>query len=224
MVIKEPKLINLITSNHKKTKRNYLQRMTNSKVKSMKISKKYSFDYWDGKRSYGYGGYKYDGRWQAIAKKIIKKYKLTKNSRVLDIGCGKGHLVYELSKILNSKKIIGLDISKYGIKNSPRRIRNQLKVFDARKKINFKKNYFDLVVSINLIHNFSISEIFQLLKNIVHISKKSFISTESYRNNQELFNLQCWALTADSFFSEYEWRWILKQNKYFRDYELIYFL
>ena len=224
MVIKEPKLINLITSNHKGTKRNYLQRMTNSKVKSMKISKKYSFDYWDGKRSYGYGGYKYDGRWQAIAKKIIKKYKLTKNSRVLDIGCGKGHLVYELSKILNSKKIIGLDISKYGIKNSPRRIRNQLKVFDARKKINFKKNYFDLVVSINLIHNFSISEIFQLLKNIVHISKKSFISTESYRNNQELFNLQCWALTADSFFSEYEWRWILKQNKYFRDYELIYFL
>tara|TARA_B100001029_G_C14860711_1_gene338943 strand:- start:94 stop:666 length:573 start_codon:yes stop_codon:yes gene_type:complete len=190
----------------------------------MKISKKYSFDYWDGKRSYGYGGYKYDGRWQAIAKKIIKKYKLTKNSRVLDIGCGKGHLVYELSKILNSKKIIGLDISKYGIKNSPRRIRNQLKVFDARKKINFKKNYFDLVVSINLIHNFSISEIFQLLKNIVHISKKSFISTESYRNNQELFNLQCWALTADSFFSEYEWRWILKQNKYFRDYELIYFV
>ena len=224
MVIKEPKLINLITSNHKGTKRNYLQRMTNSKVKSMKISKKYSFDYWDGKRSYGYGGYKYDGRWQAIAKKIIKKYKLTKNSRVLDIGCGKGHLVYELSKILNSKKIIGLDISKYGIKNSPRRIRNQLKVFDARKKINFKKNYFDLVVSINLIHNFSISEIFQLLKNIVHISKKSFISTESYRNNQELFNLQCWALTADSFFSEYEWRWILKQNKYFRDYELIYFV
>ena len=224
MVIKEPKLINLITSNHKRTKRNYLQRMTNSKVKSMKISKKYSFDYWDGKRSYGYGGYKYDGRWQAIAKKIIKKYKLTKNSRVLDIGCGKGHLVYELSKILNSKKIIGLDISKYGIKNSPRRIRNQLKVFDARKKINFKKNYFDLVVSINLIHNFSISEIFQLLKNIVHISKKSFISTESYRNNQELFNLQCWALTADSFFSEYEWRWILKQNKYFRDYELIYFV
>ena len=224
MVIKEPKLINLITSNHKRTKRNYLQRMTNSKVKSMKISKKYSFDYWDGKRSYGYGGYKYDGRWQAIAKKIIKKYKLTKNSRVLDIGCGKGHLVYELSKILNSKKIIGLDISKYGIKNSPRRIRNQLKVFDARKKINFKKNYFDLVVSINLIHNFSLSEIFQLLKNIVHISKKSFISTESYRNNQELFNLQCWALTADSFFSEYEWRWILKQNKYFRDYELIYFL
>ena len=58
MVIKEPKLINLITSNHKRTKRNYLQRMTNSKVKSMKISKKYSFDYWDGKRSYGYGGYK----------------------------------------------------------------------------------------------------------------------------------------------------------------------
>lgn len=224
MVMKEPRLINLITKNHKKTKRNYLKRMMNQKVKCMKTSKKYSFDYWDGKRSYGYGGYYYDGRWKEIAKKIIKKYKLNKYSKVLDVGCGKGHLVYELSKILNSKKIMGLDVSKYAIKKSPQRIRAQLRKFDARKKLNFNRNHFDLVISINLIHNFSINEVFGFLENIVKISKKTFLATESYRNDKELFNLQCWALTADSFFSANEWKWILKKNNYFRDYELIYFV
>ena len=223
MVKKEPKLVTLITKNHKKTKRNYLKRMINQKVKCMKISKKYSFDYWDGKRSYGYGGYHYDGRWKEIARKIIKKYKLNKDSKVLDVGCGKGYLVYELSKLLNSDKILGLDISRYAIKKSPKKIRKQLKVFDARKKLNFNRNYFDLVISINLIHNFVLKEVYGFIKNVVKISKKSYISTESYRNDKELFNLQCWALTADSFFSSEEWKWILKENNYSRDYELIYF-
>ncbi len=223
MVKKEPKLVTLITKNHKKTKRNYLKRMINQKVKCMKISKKYSFDYWDGKRSYGYGGYHYDGRWKEIARKIIKKYKLNKDSKVLDVGCGKGYLVYELSKLLNSDKILGLDISRYAIKKSPKKIRKQLKVFDARQKLNFNRNYFDLVISINLIHNFVLKEVYGFIKNVVKISKKSYISTESYRNNKELFNLQCWALTADSFFSSEEWKWILKENNYSRDYELIYF-
>ena len=197
--------------------------MINQKVKCMKISKKYSFDYWDGKRSYGYGGYHYDGRWKEIARKIIKKYKLNKDSKVLDVGCGKGYLVYELSKLLNSDKILGLDISRYAIKKSPKKIRKQLKVFDARQKLNFNRNYFDLVISINLIHNFVLKEVYGFIKNVVKISKKSYISTESYRNNKELFNLQCWALTADSFFSSEEWKWILKENNYSRDYELIYF-
>ena len=85
-------------------------------------------------RKYGYGGYKYDGRWKKVAKKIINKYKLTENSKVLDIGCGKGHLVYELSKILKSKNIYGLDISNYAIKTAPKEIK---KTKDIRcKKIN----------------------------------------------------------------------------------------
>ena len=218
-----PKLIKLITSNHKKTKRNYLQRMSDGKINAMQISKKYSYDYWDGKRKYGYGGYKYDGRWISKAKKIIKRYKLNSNSKVLDIGCGKGFLVYELSKLLKSKKIYGVDFSNYAIKNSPKEISNNIKKIDARKKIFYKKNEFDLVISINLIHNFSIAEVFSFIKNIKDISKKTYLSTESYRNNKELYNLQCWALTADSFFSHKEWEWILKINNYYRDYELIYF-
>ena len=219
----KPNKIKLITSNHKKTSRNYLARMKNNKPEIMKISKKYNFHYWDGNRKFGYGGYKYDGRWKLIAKKIIKKYKLNKNSRILDVGCGKGFLVYELTKLLNSKNIYGIDISRYSIKKSPKIIRKNLSVKDCRKGLNYKKKYFDLILSINLINNFSIYEIKNFLRNIVKISKKSYISTESYRNERELFNLQCWALTAESFFSEKEWNWIFKSYGYNRDFELIYF-
>jgi len=219
----KPQLIRLISKNHNKTKRNYLRRMANQKVMTMGISKKYAFEYWDGNRKFGYGGYKYDGRWKQIAKKLIKKYKLNQNSKILDIGCGKGHLIFELSKILNSKNVYGIDISSYAKKNSPISIKNKITCLDARKKINYKKDYFDLVISINLIHNFSINDIFYFLKNILHISKKTYLATESYRNDRELFNLQCWALTADSFFSNKEWEWIFKTNNYNRQYELIYF-
>ena len=156
------------------------------------------------------------------SKKIIKKYKLNNKSKVLDIGCGKGYLVKELSLALNSKNIYGLDISRYAINKSPKIIRKNLKIFDARKKINFNKK-FDLVISINLIHNFELKEVFSFLKNIISISRKSYISTESYRNEKELYNLQCWALTCESFFSNKEWKWILSASNYNRDYELIYF-
>ena len=217
------KKINLITKNHKNTNRNYLQRMMNNKVHSMKISKKYEFDYWDGKRQFGYGGYKYDGRWKNIAKKIINKYKLNKYSKIIDIGCGKGHLVYELTKLLNSKNIIGIDISKHAVKTSPKLIRKQLKIYDVRKGLKYKNKKFDLAISINLIHNFEIFHLKKFLKEIMKISKNSFISTESYKNENELFNLQCWALTCESFFSEQEWKWILNEYGYQRDYELIFF-
>ncbi len=217
-----PKLVKLITKNHKSIKRNYSARMIPSKPHTMKVSKKYGFDYWDGNRKYGYGGYHDDGRWKSVAKKIIKKYKLNNKSKVLDIGCGKGYLVKELSLELKSKNIYGIDISNYAIKKSPKRIKKNLKFFDARNKIDFNKK-FDLVISINLIHNFELKDVFKFLKDIIKISKKSYISTESYRNNKELYNLQCWALTCESFFSAKEWKWILTKSNYDRDYELIYF-
>ena len=217
------KKIKLITPNHKSFKRNYIQRMVNDKVTSMKVAKKYGYDYWDGKRKYGYGGYKYNGSWIDIAKKIIRRYKLNKNSKIIDIGCGKGHLIYELSKFLGPKNIYGLDISKHAIKTSPNEIKKRIRHFDARKNLNYPFKNFDLAISINLIHNFKINEVKNFIKNIVSISKNSFISTESYRNDKELFNLQCWALTCQSFFSEKEWEWIFKDVGYYRDYELIYF-
>ena len=126
--------IKLVTSLHKKTKRNYLERMNNQKIKCMKIAKKYEYDYWDGKRKYGYGGYKYiPGRWTNVAKKIIKKYKLSNQSKILDIGCGKAHLLFEIKKLLPKIKMVGIDRSKHGLRNAPTEIKPNLIQYNINK-------------------------------------------------------------------------------------------
>mgnify|MGYP001177226579 CR=1 FL=1 len=217
-------LRNIISSQHRKTKRNYIERMINDKVKCMKIAKKYNFHYWDGNRKYGYGGYKYiEGYWTNIAKKIISIYKLNNTSSLLDVGCGKAFLLYEIKKILPKIRIVGFDSSKYAIKNSKKEIKKNLFIHKAQNKFKFKDYEFDLAISINCIHNLEIFDLEKCIKEITRVSKKSYIATESYRNEKELFNLQCWALTCESFYSKSEWIWLLKKFGYNRDYEFIYF-
>ncbi len=218
------KLKSIITSLHTSTKRNYISRMNDEKVKCMKKANKFDFNYWDGNRRYGYGGYKYmPGRWSKAAKKIIKNYRLKANSKILDVGCGKGFLLKEIRNILPDIKVSGFDISKYAIKNSHPDIKNSLFYHDVRKKFPFKKNYYDLVISINTLHNLNLIDLSFALKECQRVAKKKYIVVESYRNEQELFNLQCWALTCKSFFTPEEWKWIFKNNSFNGDYEFIYF-
>lgn len=218
------KIRKFVTNLHVRTKRNYLKRMTDNKVHCMKVAKKYEKDYWDGDRRFGYGGYKYiENYWKKTAINIIKTYKLNQNSKVLDIGCGKGYLLYELKKIIPSIKIKGLDISNYAIQNSKPEIKKFTKKLDATKKLPFKKNYFDLVISLGTLHNFSLEELSKCIKEINRICKKSYIMVESFRNNKELFNLQCWALTCKTFLGVSDWIWFLKKNNFKGDLEFIFF-
>ena len=218
---------NFLSSLHKSTLRNYLARMNNNKVDCMTVAKKYSYDYWDGDRKYGYGGYKYiQDRWTPLAKKIIKTYKLNNNSKVMDLGCGKGFLLYEIKKLLPNINIYGCDKSSYAIKSAKNKFKNlecNLFVHDLQNKLSFKKKFFDLIISINTLHNLKIFDLKNRIRDINKLSKKSYIVVESYRNNSELFNLQCWALTCESFFSTEEWIWLFNDFKYRGDYEFIYF-
>lgn len=213
-----------MNENHKKTKRNYIERMINSKIKCMREAKKYERNYWDGPRKYGYGGYKYiPGRWTKVANKIINKFNLTNKSNILDIGCGKAFLLYEIKKILPQIRIAGFDISKHAIKSAPAEIKKFLFTHDTKKKYPFKKNNFDLAISTGCFHNLNIFDLKFSLNEIKRVSKQSYIMVESYRNEKELFNLQCWALTCESFFSKKEWIWLFKEYNYNRNYEFIYF-
>ena len=218
------KLKKIITSLHTSTKRNYLSRMNDNKVKCMKIANKFDYNYWDGNRKYGYGGYKYiPGRWSKVAKKIIRNYKLNSKSKILDVGCGKGFLLKEIKNILPDIKIVGFDISKYAIKNSHPDIKKFLFKHDVRKQFPFKKKYYDLVISINTLHNLSLYDLSFALMECQRVAKNKYVVVESFRNEEELFNLQCWALTCKSFFSPEEWKWIFKKNSFNGDFEFIYF-
>lgn len=217
------KLLSIITPLHKKTRRDYLERMINDKVKCAKIAKEYGADYWDGKRKYGYGGYKYDGRWESAARKLIRKYKLTNKSKILDVGCGKGYLLYEIKKLLPGCKVVGFDISGYALKNAKEEIRKYLSYGRAQDKYPFGNREFNLVISITTLHNLGIGRLQKALSEIERVGKKKYIAVESYRNVAELFNLECWALTCESFFSKKDWIWLFDNFGYTGDYEFIYF-
>ena len=215
---------NFVTSLHLSTKRNYLQRMINDKVKCIEVAKKYGKDYWDGKRSFGYGGYKYiPGRWKPVAEKLIETYNLSSFSKILDVGCGKGFLLYEIQKLLPEIELFGFDISSYGIQHAKDEIKKNLTLHKAQEKFKYQDQEFDLVISLGTLHNLKLSELSLALSEISRVGKKQYVMVESYRNSQELFNLQCWALTAEMFLDNKEWIWLFNHFKYKGDYEFIYF-
>lgn len=218
------RLLNIITPLHKKTKRGYIERMTDDKVHCMLKAKEYEFDYWDGDRRYGYGGYKYiEGWWKPVAETLIETYGLSDNSRVLDVGCGKGYLLYEIYKLLPGIDLIGFDISRHGLADAKEEVKENLFHYRAQDRYPHGDNEFDLVISLGCLHNLRIFELKTALEEIERLGKNKYIMVESYRNEQELFNLQCWALTAESFFDTAEWIWLYRHFGYSGDYEFIYF-
>ncbi len=209
---------------HMSTSRNYLERMINEKVECMKIARRFDKEFWDGERKYGYGGHKYiPGRWSNVADQIIKNYNLKEGSKILDVGCGKGYLLKELKSKINGLKVYGFDISKYAIDNSHKEVKKDLYVHKAQSKFLYEDGFFDLVISLGTLHNLELFDLKVAIKEIERVGKKKYIMVEAYRNEKELFNLQCWALTCKSFFSEDEWIWIYKEFGYTGDHEFIYF-
>ncbi|MBD3306721.1 methyltransferase domain-containing protein [candidate division KSB3 bacterium] len=217
------KLTHLITPLHKKTSRDYLGRMADEKVQCMIQARTFEFDYWDGDRRYGYGGYHYDGRWKVVAESLIQQYDLPPDAKLLDVGCGKAHLLYELKQLLPEAEICGFDISRYGIADAPKSIRPYLFRYRAQDPLPWDEKYFDLVFSVGCLHNLRLFELKAALTEIERVGNNKYILVESYRDEQELFNLQCWALTAESFFDMAEWIWIFNHFGYTGDYEFIYF-
>ncbi len=216
-------LMNLVTPLHKRTKRDYLARMVDDKVHCMRKAKEYEFDYWDGDRRYGYGGYRYDGRWKPVAQHFIDTYGLTNDSKILDVGCGKAFLLHEIAQLLPGAEVHGFDISQHGMADAPEPIRPHLFRYRAQDAYPFGEKYFDLVISLGCLHNLRVFELPTAVGEIERVGKQKYIMLESYRSEQELFNLQCWALTCESFFDTAEWIWLYRDFGYNGDYEFIYF-
>jgi len=218
------KLLNIVTPLHRMTKRDYIARMVDDKVNCMIKAKEYEFDYWDGDRRYGYGGYRYlEGRWTPVAKALIETYGLKSNASILDVGCGKGFLLYEIKKLLPDARIAGFDISKHGIADAKEEIRDNLFLHKAQDPYPYKDSEFDLVISLGTLHNLRIFDLQKALREIERIGKNKYIMVESFRNELELFNLECWALTAQAFLDFDEWVWLYQHFGYTGDYEFIYF-
>lgn len=217
--------VNFLEAYQKKTTRNYIERVTaHDKAECATIAKQWGFDYWDGARHLGYGGYRYDGRWLPIAKDIATHYGLKAGDKVLDIGCGKAFLLYELTQTVPGLEVAGLDISTYGIEHAKEEMKPFLQQGNAII-LPYPDQYFDFVFSINTFHNLQIHELEQAVREMQRVSKsnKKWLCVESYRNEAEKANLLYWQLTCESFYRPEAWKHIFKQCGYEGDVGFIYF-
>lgn len=216
--------LDFVSSIHKRTKRDYLARVNEfPKAEAAKVAKRFGFDYWDGDRRLGYGGMLYDGRWRPVAAQLARHYSLRAGDAVLDVGCGKGFLLYELTQEVPGLRIHGIDISDYAIENSKAEVRSFLKVGNANQ-LPFANNSFDLVFSITTLHNLRCFDLDNALREIERVGKDhKYVVVESYRNEEEKVNLLYWQLTCESFYSPEEWEWWFKQTEYKGDWSFIYF-
>lgn len=216
--------IDLVGYNTQKVKRDYFSRMTPEKPEVMRVAKQYGKDFWDGDRKYGYGGYRYDRRWKILAQRLIDYYRLTDKSYVLDIGCGKGYLLYEIRQFLPNIGIYGLDISEYAIEHSKEEVKPWLRIGNVTGISSiFYDKQVDLIISLGTLHNLPIYDLKKAIHEIERVGKNKYITMESFRNDKERTNLFCWALTAKSYFSDKEWEWILNEFGYTGDYSLFFF-
>jgi SAM-dependent methyltransferase len=209
---------------HTSTKRDYVARVVEfDKASCAEIASQFGQQYWDGERQYGYGGYRYDGRWRPIAERMAEHYGLKAGMRLLDVGCGKGFLLYEFTQVVPGLEVAGLDISAYGIENSKEEVRSSLKVGHA-SKLPFEDKSFDLVISLGTLHNLGIEDLWSAVSEIERVGRRSkYIMIESFRNQREKANLLYWQLTCKSFYSVEDWEWLYRKIGYTGDYGFIFF-
>ena len=217
--------IDFISSLHTSTKRDYVQRVVDhDKAACTQVAKQWGKDYWDGDRCYGYGGYTYDGRWRPVAEAMARHYGLKAGDKILDVGCGKAFLLYELTQVVPGIEITGVDVSTYGIEHAKEEVKPFLKVANATD-LPFQDGEFDFVYSLNTLHNLKVFELYKAIQEVQRVGKtdKKYILLESFRNESEKANLLYWQLTCQSFYSTEEWVWLYNQNGYTGDYGFIFF-
>lgn len=216
--------IDFMSSLHNKTKRDYLGRINEyPKAEAAKVAKQWGYDYWDGDRKFGYGGMKYDGRWRSVAEAMVKQYDLKAGDKVLDVGCGKGFGMYELAKLLPGIEVFGLDISTYAKEHAEPEVKDKIYIGSA-ESLPFESNSFDLVISINTLHNLPCYAMKKSLTEIMRVSRKhKYICVESWRNEEEKVNLLFWQLTCRGFFSVEEWEWWFEETGFDGDHSFIFF-
>ena len=216
-----------LSSVHKSTARDYLARVNDPefpKAKASKLAKEWGYDYWDGDRRICYGGYKYmPGRWKPVAEQMIDHYNLQGGDKVLDIGCGKGFLLYEMKLLIPDLEVSGIDISTYAIENCKQELSDSLRVGNAND-LPFEDNCFDYVFSINTFHNLHCFDLELALVEMNRVSKKDqYICIESYRNEIEKANLLYWQVTCEAFNNPEEWKWWFEKMGYSGDHSFIFF-
>ena len=202
-----------------KTKRDNQKRAEEKTLEVQRIARQFGHEFFDGERKYGYGGYSYHPRfWQPVVPDFQKHYGLSGKSRVLDVGCAKGFMLHDFKEIIPGIEVAGIDVSAYAIENALPDMKPFLKVADA-KALPFPDKSFDLVISINTVHNLELPDCKKALREIQRVTRKNaFITVDAYHNDEEKKRMNMWNLTAKTYMSVVEWKKLFLEAGYTGDY------
>jgi SAM-dependent methyltransferase len=205
--------------NYPKAKRNVEARGQEKTEEDRAIARKFGKEFFDGDRSHGYGGFDYNARfWSPVVPTFQKYFSLTSESSLLDVGCAKGFMLYDIAQSIPGINLKGVDVSEYAITNAIEGVQKNVQVADARK-LPFEDNSFDVVISINTIHNLEKDELAIALKEIERVSMgKSFITVDAYNSEEEKERMYAWNLTAKTIMSVDEWVSFFNEVGYTGDY------
>jgi ubiquinone/menaquinone biosynthesis C-methylase UbiE len=183
------------------------------------ISRKFGLDYFDGDRKHGYGGFSYHPRfWTDTVKLFASHYGLSQDAHILDVGCAKGFMLKDFRNLLPKSNLAGIDISDYAIEHADLEVKDIVSVGDA-VRLPFGDNQFDLVISINTLHNLDQAECVKALTEIERVSKgNSFVMVDGWRTKEEQLRMESWVLTAKTMMSADEWVELFQEAKYSGDY------
>ena len=182
------------------------------------IAKRFGREYFDGDRGQGYGGYRYDGRWVPIAERMRDFYGLVAGDLILDVGCAKGFLLHDFRAVIPGVHVAGLDLSAYAVERAMDDVRPFVLVGSA-DALPFADKSFDLVVSINTVHNLERDRCVLAISEMERVSRRfRYLQVDSYRSEQERENFERWQLTAVTYFDPAGWRRVFEQAGYTGDY------
>jgi SAM-dependent methyltransferase len=205
--------------NYPKAKRNVEERGASKSEEDRALARKFGKDFFDGDRKNGYGGFNYMPRfWQPVIPTFQEYWNLNSKSSLLDVGCAKGFMLYDLTLLIPKITVSGIDISEYAIDNAVEEIKPFVSVANATS-LPYEDNSFDVVISINTVHNLEREECAKALQEIERVSRgKSFITVDAYRNEEEKRRMFDWNLTAKTIMSVEEWEMFFKEIGYTGDY------
>jgi len=208
-----------LLADYPRAKRNVDERGASKTEEDRQIARRFDKEFFDGDRRHGYGGFNYHPRfWQPVVPAFQRRYALADGSSVLDIGCAKGFMLHDLALAIPGIVVKGVDISAYAIENAIEDMRPHVQVADATR-LPFPDRSFDLVISINTVHNLERDECAVALREIMRVSRgHAFITVDAFRTSEEERRMYAWNLTARTILSVEDWKRFFAEVGYTGDY------
>lgn len=182
-------------------------------------ARQFGKEFFDGDRLTGYGGYSYHPRfWTETVKRFQEYYRLPADAAILDVGCAKGFMLHDFKLSMPKATVAGVDISGYAVGHAIEDMQPFLDTACA-SDLPFPDNSFDLVISINTVHNLPLDGCKQALREIQRVSRRhAFVTMDAWRNEDEKRRMLHWNLTGLTYMHVDDWMRLFGEVGYAGDY------